>query len=194
MADEQIREKWDRIYRAAAAGAPPEPARVLAENAHLLPASGRALDLAAGRGGNALFLARRGMETHACDISAVAMAQLDTLTAGLGVSIRTEVRDVVRLPPPPAAFDVVVVSRFLERSLAPFLVAALKPGGLLFYQTFIREKVAAAGPGNPAYLLLPNELLALFGTLRVVVYREEGRIGDLARGFRDEALLVGQKI
>ena len=87
-----------------------------------------------------------------------------------------------------------VVSRFLERSLAGNLVRALKPGGLLFYQTFIREKADAAGPHNPAYLLRPNELLELFKDLRLLVYREEALIGDLDRGFRNEAMLVGRHL
>ena len=37
----------------------PKPAQVLSDYAYLLPESGTALDLACGRGGNALFLARR---------------------------------------------------------------------------------------------------------------------------------------
>jgi 2-polyprenyl-3-methyl-5-hydroxy-6-metoxy-1,4-benzoquinol methylase len=45
---------------------------VLAENEHLLPpGGGRALDLACGLGGNAVFLARRGFEVDAVDISEV---------------------------------------------------------------------------------------------------------------------------
>lgn len=195
MASDELdpKDKWDRIYRAAAKESIPAPARVLTENAHLLPPAGTALDLACGLGGNALFLAGRGLETHAFDISAEALARLDAFAARLGLRVRTEVRDVVLGPPSAASFDVIVVSRFLDRSLARPLMAALRPGGLLFYQTFTREKTAAIGPSNPAYLLAPNELLDLFRELRLVVYREEGSIGDPAQGFRNEALLVGWK-
>lgn len=188
------REKWDRVYRGAEGGETPQPARVLAENAHLLPGSGTALDLACGLGGNALFLARRGLRTQAYDISPVALARLEARAGQLGLGVETEARDVAAYPPAAASFDVIVVSRFLDRGLAHSLVEALRPGGLLFYQTYTAEKTSAAGPSNPAYLLRPNELLELFGELRVVVYREEGRIGETARGFRDEALLVGLKI
>jgi tellurite methyltransferase len=187
-----IRQKWDRIYREADT-TPPGPARVLAEFEHLLPAVGTALDLASGLGGNALFLAQRGLDTSAFDISKEAIVRLNSFATRLGLSIRTEIRDVVNTPPPPQSFDVIVVSRFLERSLAPAIIDALKPQGLLYYQTFIREKTSEAGPGNPAYRLEANELLGLFGELRVLVYREEGRIGDLHQGFRDEAYLIGQK-
>jgi tellurite methyltransferase len=195
MADNELdpKSKWDRIYHAADMESPPAPARVLTENAHLLPPAGTALDLACGLGGNALFLAERGLETHAFDISAEALARLDAFAARLGLKVRAEVRDAVLDPPPADSFDAIVVSRFLDRSLARPLVAALRSGGLLFYQTFTREKTAAIGPSNPAYLLAPNELLALFRELRLVVYREEGSIGDLSRGFRNEALFVGRK-
>jgi 2-polyprenyl-3-methyl-5-hydroxy-6-metoxy-1,4-benzoquinol methylase len=65
------RQKWDRIYRNWKAPFP-GAAAVLAENEHLLPpGGGRALDLACGLGGNAVFLARRGFEVDAVDISEV---------------------------------------------------------------------------------------------------------------------------
>ncbi len=38
----------------------------------------------------------------------------------------------------PESFDVIVVSHLLDRTLAPALVAALRPGGLLYYQTSVR--------------------------------------------------------
>lgn len=188
----EIRDKWDRIYRETG-DAIPEPAPVLADNAHLLPAAGIAVDLACGLGGNALFLARQGLETHAWDISPEAIRRLNEYAQRLGVTLRTEIRDVVEHPPAEASCDVIVVSRFLERSLAPVINAALKPGGLLFYQTYTREKVAEIGPTNPAFLLDTNELLRLFSSLRLVFYREEGQIGDPARGSRNQAFFVGRK-
>ncbi|MGX2031092.1 MULTISPECIES: class I SAM-dependent methyltransferase [Methylocaldum] len=187
-----IRDKWDRIYRGAG-DAIPEPAPVLADNAHLLPESGTALDLACGLGGNALFLARRGLETQAWDISPEAISRLNVHARRLGLGLRAETRDVVELPPTAESFDVIVISRFLERSLTLAITKALKPGGLLFYQTYTRDKAAGIGPTNPAFLLDTNELPRLFGSLRLVFYREEGQIGDLNRGSRNEAFFVGQK-
>ncbi|MEW8205094.1 MAG: SAM-dependent methyltransferase, partial [Candidatus Thiodiazotropha taylori] len=82
---------------------------------------------------------------------------------------------------------------FLERSLIPTLIQALKPGGLVFYQTFTRQAVSSEGPQNPAFRLADQELLQLFSQLHVRVYREEGRLGDLSLGSRDVAMLVAQK-
>lgn len=188
------RQKWDERYRQSeSAAGPDDTALVLTQNAHLLPATGRALDLACGLGANALFMAQRGLSVSAWDVSPVAIDRLQQAAARQELSLQLEVRDVVSQPPQPAQFDVIVVSRFLERQLVSPLMEALKPGGLLFYQTFITDKVSDRGPDNCAYRLARNELLTLFSWLRIVVYREEGLVGDVQQGFRDEALLVGQK-
>ncbi len=187
---EDPRAKWNARYRDAEATTA-GPARVLGDFAYLLPAKGEALDLACGLGGNARFLAQNGLRVCAWDLSSVAIERLQASTTD--PHLHAEIRDVVNEPPPAERFDVIVVSRYLERSLAPRLIAALKPGGLLFYQTFTRERVSDAGPGRDAFRLAPNELLRLFADLRVVAYREEGRLGHLDRGFRDEAMLVALK-
>lgn len=171
-----------------------KPARVLEENAHLLPNSGKALDLACGLGANALWLAGRGMQTSAWDISDVAIGKLRDYVLRLDLKVYTQVRDVVSDPPLANSFDVIVVSRFLERGLMPHLVNALNTGGLVFYQTFIQYAVSDTGPSNPAYRLRSNELLTLFKRLRVLVYREEGTVGNLDQGYRDEAMFVGLKL
>lgn len=184
------RQKWDARYAGNAAD-PGPPSRVLTEYAHLLPSAGTALDLACGLGANGLFLARHGLTATAWDISGEAIARLRGAAAGLAV--KAEVRDVVAAPPPPDAFDVVVVGRFLERSLCPAIAATLRPGGLLFYQTFSRRRVGDHGPRNPAYRLEDNELLRLFSRLKVRAYHDEATVGDTTRGFRDEAMLVAQR-
>ncbi len=188
---EALRCKWDSRYRATDRF--PDPAGVLLENRHLLPTRGRALDLASGLGANALLLARWGLSVSAWDLSPVAIAALKTRAAAEGLALEAEVRDVLCHPPAPARFDVILVSHFLARDLAPAISAALLPGGLLFYQTFVRESVTDQGPGNPAYRLNRNELLRLFSDLVVRFYREEGRVGDLDRGTRDVAQLVAQR-
>ncbi|MGE5238061.1 MAG: class I SAM-dependent methyltransferase [Chloroflexota bacterium] len=188
----ELSDKWDRRYgdrpkNAAAAS------RVLTENAHLLPPKGTALDLACGLGANATFMAEIGLEVHAWDISSVAIETLRTHAEASGMPVHAAVRDVTRQPPEQEGFDVVVVVHFLDRGLTEHLIAALRPGGVLFYQTFTHTKVNDVGPRNEEYLLSDNELLQMFGSLRILVYREEGRTGDTTRGFRNEAMLVACK-
>ena len=184
-------KKWNRRHRQVEGLG--SPARVLTENLHLLPARGDALDLACGRGVNALLLAEAGLAVQAWDISRVAIDRLMEEAGARGLAIRASVRDVTRRPPEPASFDVILVSHFLDRGIAPALIDALRPGGLLFYQTFTRDAVSDSGPSSPGMRLGENELLALFRPLRLRVYREEGRLGDTGRGWRDRAMLVAEK-
>lgn len=192
MAEIHTPVDWDQRYRAATA-AECAAAHVLVENRHLLPAAGVALDLACGLGGNALLLAAAGLETHAWDSAPAAIEKLRALAHERGVPVIAELHDVVRDPPAPNRFDVIAVSHFLERALAPYLIDALRPGGLLYYQTYTRTRVDGGGPRNPAYRLADGELRTLFAPLQLAVYREEGRIGRLDQGFRNQALLVARK-
>jgi tellurite methyltransferase len=187
----ELKSKWDARYRTAEGEA--SACYALREFAHLLPATGDALDLACGRGGNALLLAEQGLQTQAWDLSSVAIEELQTVADTRGLSVCASTRDVEQEPLPANSFDVIVMSYFLERKLAPALMNALKPNGLLFYETFIREKPQGLGPSNPDYLLGENELLKLFSNLHVLAYREEGLVGDLEQGQRNVAMLVAQK-
>lgn len=184
--------KWDQIYTDGNEK-PAGPCRALSSHSHLLPAEGDVLDLACGRGGNALYLAARGFSTRAWDVSAVATQSLSDVAGRNGLPLVAEQRDVTADPPASGSFDIIVVSRFLDRTLAPAICAALREHGLLFYQTFIREKTGDTGPNNPAYRLEANELLRLFQSLHIIYYHEEGTTGDTGQGFRNEAMLVAQK-
>ena len=64
---------------------------------------------------------------------------------------------------------------------------------MIYYQTFTADRVRDVGPKNPEYRLADNELLALFASLRLIVYREEGLAGNLLKGLRGEAMLIAQQ-
>lgn len=182
--------KWDRLYLEART--PPPACWLLQSFQHLLPRKGLALDLACGLGGNALFLAEKGLEVEAWDISRVAILKLRTWAKARGLQVCARCLDVLQ-PWPRTGFDVIVVSRFLARGLLARIKRALKPGGLLYYQTFVRTKMHDVGPRNPEFLLEENELLRAFSDLTIRFYREEGRCGNLKTGLREEAYLIGEK-
>ena len=186
-----IKTKWNDRYRATTGE--PQASRVLKENLHLLPAQGRALDLACGLGGNAMLLAQQGLHVDAWDIADVPVSALQDIALKRQLSIQAELRDVETHPPEPETFDVIVVSYFLERDIVPAMIDALKPGGLIYYQTFTRQRVSDRGPQRAEFRLADQELLHLFSSLQLVFYREEGLIGDVHKGFRDEAMFIGRK-
>jgi len=186
-----IKEKWNERYSTAQDEL--HAAQVLRENLHLLPERGRALDLACGLGANAILLAKQGLQVNAWDIADVAVASLQETALKLQLPIQAKVRDVETYPPDPGTFDVVIVSYFLARGIVPALIQALKPGGLIYYQTFTQQRVSNRGPQQMEFRLAEQELLQLFSGLQVVFYREEGRIGDVHKGCRDEAMYIGRK-
>jgi tellurite methyltransferase len=160
-------DKWNRVY-ASADHVNLQAAKVLKENTHLLPAQDQALDVACGLGANALLMAQHGLAVCAWDISKIAIDKLIALSSTLDCPLSTEVRDITIDPPAPKTFDVIIVSHFLERSIIPELILALRDDGLIFYQTFIRDKIGTSSPRNPECRLRRNELISLFESLHIV--------------------------
>jgi tellurite methyltransferase len=151
-----------------------EPTRWLVDHQHLLPLAGTALDVACGRGRNAIWLAQRGFDTRAIDRDDAALDDLRREAARLRLSVTIEAIDLeagdARLPT--AAFDVIVVVHYLHRALFPALRDALRPGGVLVYETFTRAQAARGKPTNPAFLLERGELRDLVAPLDIVAARE----------------------
>ncbi|MCH9699595.1 MAG: methyltransferase domain-containing protein [Gammaproteobacteria bacterium] len=189
----KAQHKWDNIYqRHADRQVSAQPAHVLTEFSYLLPETGKSLDLACGRGGNALFLAEKGFDSHAWDISRIVLDQLNTQAEQLQLNVSTRCIDIESAQLPSTCFDVIVVSYFLNRSICEQIASMLKSGGLLFYQTFTVDN-QGQGPGNPDYLLERNELLVLFRQLQLIAYQEDGITQQIQSTLSGQAYLVGCK-
>ena len=159
----------------------PTPAAWLVLNRALLPPAGRALDLACGRGRNALWLAQQGFETTALDRDPAAVAELEARARREGLPLTARVVDLETGAADlgVARYDVVVVVHYLHRALFPALISALAPGGVLVYETFTLAQAARGRPTNPAFLLEPGELPRLVAPLEIRAAREgefEGRM------------------
>jgi len=192
MDSSQLKNKWDSRYQETDIN-DATPAVVLKENLYLLPKTGTALDMACGLGANAICLAQNNLSVTAWDISQIAIDKLNQYSNQHNLQINAQVRDIESCPPETNSFDVIVVAHFLERSLTRHIIDALKPDGLLFYQTFTQAKVSDHGPARVEFRLAQNELLAMFSDLQIVAYREEDIIGDTRQGFRDQAILIAKK-
>ncbi len=198
-------KKWDGAYQDADI-ASAVASQVLRDNAFLLPhvkkqsnQALRALDLACGRGGNALFLARQGYDVDAMDISLNVLEKLADFAAKKQLAIHCLQRDVESEGLPAQhyteQYDVITVSYFLYRPLFADIVNALIPGALLFYQTWSQLSVEKEkGPASSKFRLAQGELLNLTEPLIPVYYQENGLLGDTRQGLRNEAMLIAQKI
>lgn len=151
-----------------------EPTRWLVDHAHLLPEGGRALDVASGGGRNTLWLAGRGFITHAIDRDPAAVRQIREAAARLELPVCAEVIDLEagQAQLPVAAYDVIVVVHYLYRPLFPALLAAMRPGGVMVYETFLREQAWRGRPRNPSFLLERGELRRLVAPCELLDERE----------------------
>ncbi len=138
-----------------------------------LPPTGLAFDAAMGLGGSAGWLLERGWRVAGADISEVAARRAKTRWPAL----LAFVTDLERLALPPATFDLILDFYYLDRALWPVLRQALKPGGLLIMETFVRPPAGADPALNPAYVLQPDELRAAWADGAVLAYREGERAG-----------------
>ena len=187
-----IQKKWELRYRNTEIEAT-SPAKVLADGSHLLPSSGKALDLACGAGKNAIFLAKQGLNVDAFDNASVIIRKLSQYAKQHDLKLNAQVFDIEKNILPPNTYDVIIVSYFLERDIFPSLLNALRADGLLFYQTWSQEKVSTQGPSSTRFRLAKGELLQLCNGLDLLLYREEGNTGKIDKGFRDEVIYIGKK-
>jgi SAM-dependent methyltransferase len=151
-----------------------EPTRWLVDHAGMLPQTGDALDVASGSGRNAFWMAARGLTTIAIDRHAAAIAAINEHARLRGLPLRGEIIDLEAPDAvlPAAAFDLIVVVHYLHRPLFPAITAALRPGGILVYETFTRAQAERGRPTNPAFLLRPGELRELVNPLEILSERE----------------------
>jgi SAM-dependent methyltransferase len=161
------RGEWNERYRASELVWSAEPNQfVVGEVAGLPP--GRVLDLAAGEGRNAIWLAEQGWQATAVDYSEVAIDKARALAAARGVEIETAVEDVTAFHPTPHAYDLVLVA-YLQlpepaRSAALHRAAeAVAPGGTLLVIAHDESNIehGYGGPKDVAVLASPEDVAAI---------------------------------
>jgi SAM-dependent methyltransferase len=134
--------------------------------AGLVPAGAAVLDLAAGNGRHTRFFADRGHPVTAIDRDVSGLVAADTVEV-----IAADLEDGSPWPLAGRTFGAVVVTNYLHRPLFPHLFAALQPGGVLLYETFMVGNERFGKPSNPDFLLKDGELLELVrGRFSVIAY------------------------
>ena len=172
-------ERWEARWRER--GAPvggPEPFLV----EELASIAGPVLDVAAGDGRNALWLARQGFAVTAVDIAPAAIARLEAAARERGLSVAGRVADLdtaaalAGLGP----FATLVVVRFKPSPLQwATLLETLRPGGRMFLCSFRTAHHAAHG-FPLGYCLDRAELAQLLEPrLKLLSWRERDEGSDL---------------
>jgi rhodanese-related sulfurtransferase len=140
-----------------------EPTPIVQQWAERIPA-GPVCDLGCGSGRDAVYLAQRGHAVTAIDRLPDALALAERLAERHGATLRTLALDLRRAPPPLAAeggYAAVLMIRFLQRELFPWIAGALRVGGLFLLETYLADPPAAddaRAPGAPpARRLRPRE-------------------------------------
>ena len=167
-----------------------DPSAFLVQNMALLPEQGKVLDVAMGTGRNAVYLARRGYEVDGIDISQEAIEAALALAQKEGVPVNVMPADLESgYILPHSVYDVIICFNYLHRPLIPQIKDALKPDGIVVYETFIADQAQFGKPRNPDHLLKHNELLDMFGNFRCLRYHE-----GIYPGPKAVAGIVAQKI
>jgi SAM-dependent methyltransferase len=144
-----------------------DPSRWVQRWSHLVRAQGSVLDVACGSGRHVRWFAARGARVTGVDRDAAAVQPLRELA-------EVVVADIENGPWPLAGrrFDAVVVTNYLWRPLMPTLVECVADGGVLIWETFAQGHQTVGRPSNPAFLLVPGELLVATAGLRVVAFED----------------------
>src|SRR3954451_11756976 len=186
---------WDERYAASELIWSATPNRfVEAELASLPP--GRAVDLAAGEGRNALWLADRGWQVTAVDFSLAGLdkgrALQERHARGRDLDIDWVHADVLTWEPGPVPYDLAVLA-YLQltadqrRTAVRRGFTALRPGGTLFVVAHDSTNLTegTGGPQDPAVLYTSEDVLADLDGERFEVERAE-RVARVVAGGSDD--------
>jgi hypothetical protein len=148
---------------------PRDPRTLLTNHLDMLPARGLAVDMACGTSASGLFLASRGWQVIGLDVaeSALRIAQARARSERIGISLA--VFDLTNPWLPECHFDIILNFYFLVRPLWALYKKAIKPGGLLFFETFLWQPTIEI---RPERYLQPGELKQAFSDWDILLYEE----------------------
>lgn len=150
------RDRWNDRYADGAYKSRRHPSPFLEQNAQALPENGRALDLACGAGRNAIYLANRGFDVDAVDISRVALERGRADAGALPIRwIECDLDEGFR---PDTDYDLIVNIRYVNLPLVSTLVESLRPGGILVIEQHLVTDADVIGPKNLAFRVETGEL------------------------------------
>jgi tellurite methyltransferase len=182
-------QRWDKRYQKDERYATYHaPRSFLVNNAAYLPKSGFALDIATGLGGNAGYLVERGFQVVGVDVSSVAIQRAKMRWPEL----RAVLADLNYFYFPENRFDLILNFYYLQRDLWSLFKRAIRPGGVLVFETLTVEMLISNPDIELSYLLRPGELREAFSEWNILVYEEGWKAGRSDK-HRAVASLIAQK-
>jgi len=169
------------------------PRNLVMSHLELLPRNGLVIDVACGTTATGMHLAGCGWRVVALDVSnaALRIAQAEVRKEALPVSFA--LMDLTDPWLPPDHFDAILNFYYLSRPLMRTYRTSIKPGGLLFFETFLREETFSIDvDGNPEHYLYTLELKDAFKDWQIVHYAETQR-NDRPGRARKIAQLVARR-
>ena len=153
------RKKWNSRYAEGAYARRTQPSELLVNAVEDWPEqAGRALDIACGAGRNALYMAERGFQVTAMDISDQALDGARRTAVERHLTVQWLEQDLDELTELDGVFGLICMVRYVNAPLLNLAVQSLAPEGLLVVEQHLRTEAAVIGPNNPVFRVAPGEL------------------------------------
>jgi SAM-dependent methyltransferase len=169
---ENEKKQWEKKYSSEGYEPNRNPSALLAEWLNDR-SPGKALDFASGTGRNALYLAEKGYDVTAVEISPSAVELAEQAAREKGLIIKWIVADlddyVIQ-----EQYDLIVISFFyVNKTMTLAITNALKKGGILLYENHMLSPSSDEDEAHKhRFHLKPGELGQLFKGLNILCYEE----------------------
>ncbi len=166
---------WDQRYSGDQLAYGDAPNQFLLSVANRFPNNGNALDIGAGEGRNAMFLASRGLDVLAVDQSAVGMQKAQRLAQERGLQLEARAVDLRDFGAAPSSFDVISsifvhLPATLRAAVHKRIGGWLKTGGVFVLEAYAPDQIArgTGGPKDPLLLASLEFILSELDDLEIV--------------------------
>ena len=184
------KNNWDERYSSHDYKPREKPSDLLTKWIDRLP-GGKALDLACGTGRNSFFLAEKGYEVTAIDVSPTAIEMAKNKAREKGLTINWIIADLDRFKIS-GRYDVVLSFFYVNKKMVPDIIKSLNIGGILIFISHMLPAIPSEETNKHRFRFKPGELRQLFKSLKVLQY-DEDQMDEEGGRHSSLASLVAQK-
>ncbi len=160
------RRRWNERYREGAYQSREHPSAVLIEWQDALRGNS-ALDIACGRGRNAIHLASLGFDVDAIDISDIAIQQAVQRANSMDLRVHWITHDLERSLPVEGPYDLILMIRYVNEPLLSTAIKLLAPQGKILVEEHLISDANVIGPTNPRFRVPPESVQRTLGSLEI---------------------------